>query len=519
MHRPVATAALFFAGVPAWGAAPTFVADAPEDATLAVRAWAAGEACAGWTPASHDPIRLVRSHKMEGFDGRAHLDAEGLHTVELAGLNPRRSLLHEIAHAWTRKGPPALTEGRTDLLADCMATHLSEPDLLDPDDGRDLDALPDLRKWTNPRNYSGGTGLDQDRSDAYLGSARFLRVVAAVVEPTSLWPRSGQLRWKDLERALLRTGPKGAIILDTLNGGPERLRAGLTDSDRDGQPWLAEILLGTDPERWDSDGDGWWDGAPAAPLGAIPLPSDGSMVCSGVAVGPKGARVRVTYRATRVSAPPPVRVVAGDVWLVDDPAQGVWLNPEEPVLLALDGGQRDSAGGTWALPGGQHLSTAWNCSSTPRYTVWVADPSSAAALADFQAALGEHLHRANGLLGPPARRIVVALGAPGVEATDDVIYLSKGQVEWAQNHGRLDALAALAIALHRTRMAPDGHRRWDVAEALTRALVDDPPAMLFVAADEEHPAERTLDARRCRWRGVVEGRCDQRPSAPEQPAK
>lgn len=497
---------------PAWGGAPEFRADHPDLEALARRAWQAGEACAGWKAPAHPRIRVVHNAQMDGYDGRAYLDNQGLYRVELAGQNPRRSLLHEIAHAWARRGPPALTEGRTDLLADCMATRLAEPDLLDPDPGRDLDALPDLRRWTNPRNYTGGGGLDAGRSDAYLGSARLLRVVETVLPPERIWPQDGQLRWKDLEHALLRAGPKGAIIVDTLEGGEARQREALTDHDRDGQPWLAEILVGTDPARWDSDGDGWWDGADprqlGAPVGAVPLPPDGSAVCSGVAAGQEGARIQVAYEATRIAHRPKVRVVAGDVWLVDDPALGVRIDPQEPVLLALDGGLRASTGGAWAHPGGQGLSTAWNCRSNPRYTVWIADAQATPALDAFEAELADHLHRADSLLGPSPRRLVVAMGADQVRVTDDAVYLSRGQVRWAQQHDRLDALAGLAIALHRTRLAAEGHRGWDTAEALIRALVDDPPATLFVAVDEEHPAARTAEAADCPWRQMVNGTCD-----------
>lgn len=485
---------------------PVFVAALPEDATLAGRAWRAAITCTGWTAPHHPQVRIER-RTVGAFDGRAHLDGDGLHRIELSGAHPRRSLLHEIAHAWARRGPAALTEGRADLLADCMARTLTDPDLLDPDDGRDLAALPDLRRWSNPRTHSGSDLLDESRADGYLGSARLFRVIDAVVPARQLWPRDGQLRWRDLEGRLLGQGPKGAIVWDVLEGGVERQREALSDADRDGLPWLAEILLGTDPERWDSDGDGWWDGASRAPIGAVPLPPDGSVVCSGVAAGKAGARLQVRYRATRATTHPPVRVVAGDVWLVDDPARGVRIDPHEPVLLALEGGLTDATGGAWALAGGQDLVNAWNCRSTPRYTVWVADPAATVALETFARELDEHMHRAEGLLGPADKRLVVALGSDPMRVRADAIYLSSGLLDWASQTGRLDALAGLAVALHRTWSGPGGVRRWDTAEALTRALVDAPPETLFVAVDEEQTADRAREAERCAWAGVVAGRC------------
>jgi len=177
------------------------------------------------------------------------------------------------------------------------------------------------------------------------------------------------------------------------------------------------------------------------------------------------------------------------------------------VMLALEGGQRDATGGAWALAGGQDLVNAWNCRSNPRHTVWVADPTATISLEAFSASVDEHLHRADGLLGPAHKRLVVALGAERVAITPEAVHLSTGLLHWAQEHDRLDALAGLAVALHRTWLGPEDARRFDTAEALTRALVDDPPETLFVAVDEEHPRARALDAARCDWARVVAGTC------------
>lgn len=498
----------------AWATPPRFIADDPTDAALARKAWAAGEVCTGWVAPAHADVELHRTEAMDGYDGRAFVDGAGLYRIEIAGRNARRSLVHELAHAWASRGPAALTEGRTDLLADCIAGQLPVPGLLDPDPGRDLDALPDLRRWTNPKGRHDSAHLDADRADAYLGAARLMRVASTVVDPRTLWPTDGILRWRTLEGKLLAAGPRGAMVVDVLAGGAERQRYALTDRDRDGVPWLAEILQGTRPDVWDSDGDGWWDGASGAPVGAVPLPADGTAVCSGLAASANGARVQVLYRATRADTTPKVRVVAGDIWLIDDPARGVAVEGGKPVLLALDGGLRNATGGAWALAGGQGLSSSWNCRSTPRYTVWLADPLMAVDFAEFEAAVDEHLHRATGLLGPQPRRMVVELGADSMGVSHEGVHISAGLVGWARTEGRLDALAGLAVALHRTWQGPLEARRWDTAEALTRALVDDPPETLFVAVDEEHPAARSDDAVSCPegWRGVVGGRCA--PAAP-----
>jgi hypothetical protein len=494
-------------------AAPTFMADQVEDATLAQRAWAAGVACTGWTPPHHPEVRLVRGPVVDGYLGRAHVDAQGLFRIDLPEDRPRRTLIHEISHAWASRGPAALTEGRADLLADCIATRLPAHDLLDPDPGHDLDHLPDLRKWSHPRGAHTARLADRERSDAYLGASRLLRVVSTLVPYRELFPEDGTLRWKDLDRLLDEAGPRGAIVLDVLAGGPERQAAALTDRDRDGVPWLAEILGTTDPDRWDSDGDGWWDGAPAAPVGAVPLPPDGSAVCSGLTASPRGGRVQVSSRVTRASDPPRVRVIAGDVWILDDPARGVAVEPNQPILLALDGGLVGATGGAWALAGGQDLLNAWNCRSDPRRTIWLADPTFAPQLTSFVAQLDEHLDRANGLVGPAPSRLVVGLGTDAVFVDGDGVRLSNAMLTWARDRDRVDALAALAVALHRAWLAPPDERRWDTAEALLIALVDDPPTELFVSADRDQHERRAFAAQHCGWRGLIVGPCPNRPRA------
>lgn len=488
-------------------AGPVFQSDVPGDQRLATKAYAAGVACTGWEPAHHAVVELVRQGALDGYEGRAYLDNDGLYRIEISDANPGRTLLHELAHAWASRGPAALTEGRADLLADCMANHLHRIDLLDPDPGRDLDALPDLRRWSNPRAGHTGRTDDQERADAYLGAARLLRVVSVVLPFSSLYPTDGSLRWRDLERSLERAGPKGAIVLDILGGGAQRQSQALTDQDRDGLPWLAEILAGSDPKRWDSTGDGWWDGAPPAPQGAVPLPPDGTAICSGLTASPRGGRAEVRYRATRATVPQRVRVIAGDVWLVDDPTQGVSIEPNQPILLALDGGLRGATGGAWAQVGGQELSKAWNCHSDPAATAWLADPTFAPHFVRFLRELDELSARATGLLGKTPRRLVVALGTDTFKVDTDGVQLSSTFLSWATEAHRLDAAAGLAVALHRAWLAPPDERRWDTAEALLHAILDDPPSELLLSADTEQREARLAEARRCGWTGTILGPC------------
>jgi hypothetical protein len=505
---------LLWIATTALAAPPQFTAEDPAHAEIASEAWRAAEVCTGWVAPAHKRVEIAQGYVRGGYHGGALIDERGLALIEVGTERQRRSLLHEVAHAWVRGGPAALTEGRTDLLADCIALATGGP--LDPDSGRDLDHLPNLRMWDNPQVQHRESDLDEGRADAYLGAARLLRVVSKVLPEQQLWPVAGTLDWDELAALLEPQGPSGHMVLALLDGGPQRQAAGLSDRDHDGVPWLGEILTGTNPDAWDSDGDGWWDGASEPPsMAAIPLPLDGTPVCSGYAAGAKGGRAQALWRGELRNPQVGVRVWAGDTMLVDDPAKGVSVPAGVPVLLGLRGSLEQTTGGAWAMAGGQDLVLDWNCRSSPAATVTVADPVSAAILEPFTAQLTEHISRANGLLGRPSRlRTVVSLGdsTSGVTA-DGVVRLSTGLTEWVQQTGRIDALSALTVALHRVWQKEVDSRRWDTAEALTRALVDDPPSTLFVAVDKAMTAAWEKEAASCPdgWHGVLRGDCRPQP--------
>lgn len=488
--------------------APQFVSDSPLRSQEAAHVWAAATECAGWDAPAHARVYLTRSSVQGAYTGGAFVDRHGLYRISLGSdsFAPHgRTLVHELSHAWARSGPPALLEGRTDLLGDCVAARLPWIAPLDPDPGTPLDAMPDLRTWTNPP--VGPLVDEQERLDAYLGAARLLRVVATVLPARALWPEDGHLGWDDLEALLEAEGPAGATILAVLEAGVERQRAALSDVDRDGVPFLAEILQGTDPRRWDSDGDGWWDGSTPT-VAAIPLPPDGTPVCSGYTAGPSGGTVQVVIQGRQRGVPAPwVRAHAGSTLILEDPSYGVPVPSGQPILLSLEGPLTRSTGGTHALVGGQGLTEDWNCRSTPAYTVWVEDPRATPLLDPFARSLEEHLHRARGLAGTPKRRAVVVLGTPSPGVVDGVVHISQGQVAWALEAERPDALAAIAVATHHVWQGE--HPSWDAAEALARDLMDTPPDLMFLTVDEDAAEAWSVQARECAegWPSVLRGEC------------
>ena len=459
-------------------AGPSFSAATSNIQSKAQQAWRAGIQCTGWEPKTSQNID-IRSGRVEGsFDSYAVFKDDQLTRIELGPEQPERDLLHELAHAWARRGPAALTEGRADWLADCMVSKYPTLGPLDPDLGGRLTPMLDLRKWQNSRVFDDATL----QRNTYIGAARWIRVLTQILPVSQIFPENGELKWRPLERLLLKAGPKGVIALSSLEGGLNEQIHALSDDDGDGQVRLAEILTGTQPDKWDSDGDGWWDGVDSATTNSgTPLPRDGSPICSGYTSGAQGADVFVTSGGNwRGRSAPPVRVLAGEHLLIDDPRAGVFVPPHQPILLVLDHKQSPPSGGVWAAVRGQGLFTTWNCHSTARYTIWVRDPQFTPFLYAFENALREHLNRANAMVGAPERRIVIHLGTPGMDINPWVVQLSSGFLKWAESIERPDAAAALAIALQRVWQQSPEDWSWESAEALARAMLDNPPPTLLV---------------------------------------
>ncbi len=269
-------------------AAPTFVADDVRLERLADTAWAAATACVGHEAPARERVEIVVGPVRGGFGGRAFVDgwvgrrtydregrvltetlsdAGGLARIELAAPRPR-SVAHEVAHAWVHGGPSALVEGATNLLADCIARRA--PRQFGWAVGGDtLDGLEDLRSWRNADDASPST-----RIAGYAASSALMRAAARVVPESVLW-RSD---WTWSAFADVLRGAGDTVVLPIVEGGVASQLAALADLDGDGMSALEEQLMGTDPDEWDSDRDGWWDGAPPelGASGAVPIPSGGS---------------------------------------------------------------------------------------------------------------------------------------------------------------------------------------------------------------------------------------------------
>jgi len=438
---------------PNW--APEFVTENSQDRAIARIAWEAAIECTGRVGDAHDQIELNRRGVPHGYLGMAWWDADGVYRIDLDPSPGRLEevIVHEIAHAWVREGPPALVEGRTELLADCIVSRRMGLAALQWDDGRALDHLPDLRTWDNTDDH-GPARTAYERTDAYLGAARLVRVAAMIADPKALWNLE-PMDWADF-RQIVSARPDGAMLLATLDQGRDAQRSALSDADLDGLTALAETLLETDPGRWDSDGNGWWDGASlGVPNGATPLLFDGSPVCTGLSA-PAGYKVRAaTGGNLRGEGRPQVRVRQ--------------TRPGAPLLVELTGTPQNVTGGLWAVLESSSLyRDDLPCIDTGIATVWSAIPTFTPLVPTFTAALMTASERAETRWGPTTPRLGVALGAEQTRVDGQVVQLSVEDVQAAIDNKQIDALATLAVALH--RVWDNGTREWSVARAMARSL-------------------------------------------------
>lgn len=457
--------ALFIAIAPS-AATPVFSAAHEADEERANEAWQAARECTGRDAQAHALVRIERSGLPGGYLGRAERDEDGLHTITLDPDTDRVDavLVHEIAHAWIHGGPPTLREGRTELLADCIVR--TKPGLapLQWDDSRTLNALPDLRTWSD-RSDHGPAMLAHARTDAYLGSARLIRA-AARTTPESELLTDPALTW-DAFNQLMERSAQGRTLLEALEGGAASQREALADEDLDGVSRLIEAWQGTSDRHWDTNQDGWWDGAQAPPDGAVALPLDQSPVCGGLRTGDARTQVRLEQGGNlRGIDPPTVQIIHGEQTSDLD-----WtLPPLQPVVMRLNGTSVHSGGGAWAQASGELVQDSKGCLDDPTQTIWATDSRWSPALPEVWDTATSLRVAADEKWGPIPQRLVIALGGPKTHIDELAVWLGDEDLNHAINRGELTALIKRAVAW--SRIQGLGHGDWRAAASIANMLDD-----------------------------------------------
>lgn len=497
--------------------APSFVSTTePRLAILAAKAWVAATACAGREAQARERVAIEIGAPGGGFAGRAHVsggeirtwhDADGnlvrTEVLDEGGLvrivvrdADARTVAHEVAHAWVPSGPPGLVEGATDLLADCIAER--EPRLFPtrPRPVGDLEALVDLRAWTNP------DGGGSERDAGYAAAARLMRAMATVVPRERLW-REGWT-WAEA-RSLLEAAPDpGPALWAAIAAGVEGQREALGDLDRDGLDGLTERARGTDPRRADTDGDGFLDGASGDVGDAIRLPADGSAVCAGRAAGPLGAAVHVDeWQADGTTT-------RGHAW-----ADGVGLSSTRDAPGKVPAGASILVAAGTGLPlvrvRGVGLMDDARCVSGRWTTVLGAHEMEEAAIAEFAVRV-ERLATTLEERLSTGRRLVIAMTPQPRRTSLKATWLPGNLVTVALESPSPDYGAALAVAYARVAASPVVMDT-GLVEALARSLVPtpaDPRALLSL--DGQWIASWVEAARVCGWPAVLEARCAAAPT-------
>lgn len=385
-----------------------------------------------------------------------------------------------MAHAWFNDADSVIDEGRCEALADCIQELRGTPWVPGGVEVRMWEHAPDLRVW----QALAPDQTDQNRIVGYFIARRAFRVARSVLPSTVLWSSPMQT-WSDFVRLVGEAGPDAAPLYRAVSGTPGDLAAALADHDMDERTAVEEALAKTDESRWDSDGDGWWDGAQRPAIQhAIPLSRTGPICLPWVSPGEE--TVVVYGRGRKVGTPDPTP------------------NPNRGLLFHTP--SKTVPGGFWVAPIDAAAVENPACGYTSAATVLAArldTPGVAQALAEAAtAALTKLPHVGHRLvvLAKERRRFVEAgtstVGEPLVTIPDDII---------DHNPVQLGNVAAAVHVVSRSRARPAG-------SALALAIAMDVLDVGGLAPVEAVPSEARpwmKLAKSCAtgWAGVLDLTC------------
>jgi hypothetical protein len=338
------------------------------------------------------------------------------------------------------------------------------------------------------------------RQEAYDNATQLVVAAAEGVPLPLLFPRDQPADWAWFEDLLREQAPyhDGFWEAISLLGAA----SALWDLDDDGLSNFTELRQGLDPFRWDTDGDGWWDGAVPPRPDAVPLPPDDGWHCSGWATGDEPVAVHV---GRPVGLPDPVTVMVGVGAGREVPLQGGErvVPPNRPVMLrARWPSHLDGPATSWVSLLAEGLVPDPGCRRQAPFVTWdMAGDDHALRVALLVANA-----RAERLLGPSPHRLEVRVQPGHTFWEDGRVVLGTDDLAPAWEAKRYDMLAAHAVAMQRVWEAPDIQADLDLVESLAWALVDDPIPTPFSPFNTGlwAKAARTCDDG---WWGVVHGFC------------
>lgn len=324
-------------------AAPTFEGST-NDVAFANAIWPEAVACAGFEPAAPSVVTIDREFVgTPSIHKRVTKNEDG--TLARIDLKPSATAIiftNALGLAWFDSEDQAFNDGRAELLAECVARRRPKFVATIRSERFEAEDLGDLRTWKRT------TPVDDDALAAYRrASYRLFRTLRDILEPVELWQVNG---WAELDVALSKAGPRGELVRQALAGGAETQRAALSDPDSDGLVTLQERFMGTRPDVWDSDGNGWWDGAPDVD-NAVPVARDGTPVC---------VPLQATSGTTRYVQGGAIRGFR---------IRERKLPKQDTPRFALNGG-KNFAGGNWLQARGEDLQASKRCYWHPRISVF-----------------------------------------------------------------------------------------------------------------------------------------------------
>lgn len=486
----------------ALAAPPSFTSDREADATRAATLWRHLTDCTGREATVAATLPITRDDKLPAAIGGWLVGDEGAGAtgVTLAWQATIGDLARTLAHAWF--GPSLVDEGRAEVAATCAVARFEAADDAERADRAwmpaplavDLSALTDVTQATVAPHAG-----DPAAVAARLVARRALLALAAAGGDDAAYAAG---TWDAVAVGLAAAGDGGARVAKALKGGADSQRTAFVDADRDGLTTAIEWIRGTDPDVWDTDGDGWWDGAPAEhPEGARPLPFANRFVCTSK-VPPKDVDATIVLTSWLASGEPHTQRIP-------------MTSKTTSFLVPTPPG--DAGTGIQLRIEGDTLEDNAVCAEASVGVVLRVDPDLGDLHTRVAAALDDAYARAEQTFGIPLGRIYAELGKGDNQVIQRGSYGENTvRIEvWSEDAAFLDAhggagpLADMVMAMQVSGIAGVRYRSPEAMAALFEALHPDLPKRAWFKSARGGVKDWLKRAAKCTdgWKAVLENTC------------